>query len=111
MLLALVEGGMARDDAYRCEVEYLERDKQVKVGDRVLTSGLGGAIPAGLAVGTIVHVASQEYGLYQEVEVEPVVDFSRLRDLLVIVSPPRLGALTNATCLTRTPRTQQCKKC
>jgi rod shape-determining protein MreC len=80
--------GLARDDAYRCEAEYLERDKEVKVGDRVMTSGLGGAIPAGLAVGTIASVESKEYGLYQEVEVAPVVDFSRLRTLLVIVSPP-----------------------
>jgi rod shape-determining protein MreC len=80
--------GLARDDAYRCEIEYLERDKEVRVGDRIVTSGLGGTIPAGLAVGTIVEVEAKEYGLYQQVEVAPVVDFSRLRDLLVVVSPP-----------------------
>jgi rod shape-determining protein MreC len=80
--------GLSRDAAYRAEIEYLERDKAVEVGDSVVTSGLGGTIPAGLAIGTIVDVATKEYGLYQEVEVEPVVDFSALRTVLVVVSPP-----------------------
>jgi rod shape-determining protein MreC len=80
--------GLTRDDAYRCEVEYLERDKEVRVGDQVVTSGLGGTVPANLMVGTIVEITTKEYGLYQEVEIEPAVDFSGLRKVLVIASPP-----------------------
>lgn len=80
--------GLGRDDAYRAKIEYLERDHQVKVGDEVVTSGLGGAFPAGLAVGKIAKVKKVEYGLYQKVEVEPTVDFSSLSHVLVLAAPP-----------------------
>jgi rod shape-determining protein MreC len=80
--------GLSRDDAYRARVEYLERDKEVAVGDKVVTSGLGAMFPAGLPVGEIVEVSTKAYGLYQEVEVAPAVDFSGLRTVLVVVSAP-----------------------
>jgi rod shape-determining protein MreC len=80
--------GLAREDAYRAEIEYLERDKEVKVGDAVVTSGLGSSVPAGIPVGEIVAVKTKEYGLYQEVEVAPSVDFSALHTVLVVLAPP-----------------------
>jgi rod shape-determining protein MreC len=79
--------GMARDDVYRCKVEFLERGKPVKVGDPVVTFGLG-ALPAGIPVGVISAVHAVDYRMYQEVEIEPVVDFGSLRRVLVVLSPP-----------------------
>lgn len=80
--------GLAREDAYRAEIEYLERGKEVKVGDVIVTSGLGSTVPAGLAVGKIVKVTTVDYGLYQEVEITPAVDFSSLSSVLVVLAPP-----------------------
>lgn len=80
--------GLARDDAYRCEIEYLERGTEVEEGDLVVTSGLGDSFPANLVIGRIAAVDSARYGLYQKVEVEPAVDFSSLRRLLVLLAPP-----------------------
>jgi rod shape-determining protein MreC len=80
--------GLAKDDAYRAEIEYLERDKAVRQGDEVVTSGLGGSLPAGITVGKIAAVNTKEYGLYQEVEVQSSVDFSALELVLVVLAPP-----------------------
>lgn len=80
--------GLGRDDSYRCKIEYLERGAEVQVGDDVVTSGLGGAFPPDIRVGTIVKVTTKEYGLYQEVEVEPAVDFSDLDAVLIVLAPP-----------------------
>ncbi len=80
--------GLSREDSYRAEIEYLERDKEVKEGDVVVTTGLGSSMPAGIAVGTIAAVTTKEYGLYQEVEIAPSVDFSALDVVLVVLAPP-----------------------
>ncbi len=80
--------GLGDDNAYSCKIEYLERGEEVREGDQVVTSGLGDALPKGLAIGTIAKVETKDYGLYQEVVVEPAVDFSDLGHVLVVVAPP-----------------------
>jgi rod shape-determining protein MreC len=86
--------GIAGDNRYRTRIEYLERKDEVAEGDLVVTSGLGGIFPRDVPVGKIVKVAKKDFGLYQEAIVEPVVDFGRLREVLVavpkeqIIGPP-----------------------
>lgn len=80
--------GLSRDDRYAAEIEYLERDKEVEVGDLIVTSGLGTSLPAGIPVGKIAEVKTTDYGLYQEVEVTPTVDFAALDTVLVVLAPP-----------------------
>jgi rod shape-determining protein MreC len=80
--------GKAGENGYRCSIEYLARGEPARVGDKVVTSGLGGAFPRDLAVGRISQVLPGAVGLYQEVEVTPDVDFARLSEVLVVVAPP-----------------------
>jgi len=80
--------GVASDDAYFCEIEYLEQGKAVRVGDKVKTSGLGKHFPEGLLVGEIASVDSARHGLYQKVTVKPAVDFSSLDTVLILLAPP-----------------------
>ena len=77
--------GVAGSDRYKTRIEYLERKDEAADGDLVVTSGLGGFFPRDLPVGKIVKVDKHGFGLYQEVEVQPVVDFGKLRDVLVVV--------------------------
>jgi len=86
--------GLGATDSYRCKIQWLERPSEpnqqarVEVGDAVVTSGLGAAFPAGIPVGVVDKVASKDYGMFQEVEVKPAVDFSELRAVMVLVAPP-----------------------
>jgi rod shape-determining protein MreC len=77
--------GIAGSDRYRTRIEYLERKDEAAEGDLVVTSGLGGFFPRDLPVGKIVRVDKRGFGLYQDAEVQPVVDFGKLRDVLVVV--------------------------
>jgi rod shape-determining protein MreC len=77
--------GIAGSDRYRTRIEYLERKDEAAEGDLVVTSGLGGFFPRDLPVGKIVKVDKRGFGLYQDAEVQPVVDFGKLRDVLVVV--------------------------
>ena len=65
-------------------LKFVSRDQEVKVGDRIVTSGIGGVFPSGLLVGSVGDIRRQNTGLFQEVEVLPAVDFSRLEEVLVL---------------------------
>lgn len=78
--------GTGERDRYAARVEYLQRTDDVRVGDVVVTSGLGCRFPAGFMVGRVAAVTRREFGLYQEVELTPAVNFSRLTEVLVMAS-------------------------
>lgn len=80
--------GSPGEDRYRCRVEYLLRQDEVKVGDAVVTSGLLSIFPKDIPVGRVVEIRKQAFGLYQEVELEPAVDFGKLREVLIVLAPP-----------------------
>lgn len=79
--------GLARDDAYRCKLRVEKRSGKVQVGDIIVTKNLG-AFPGGINVGVVSGLSDVNYTLYQEVEVEPAVDFGSLGRVLVVVAPP-----------------------
>lgn len=82
--------GLGRSDRYLAKLEQLDRSRAVEVGDPIVTSGLNGKFPARLAVGTVTRVRSDPSSLFQEVEVEPAVDFSSFEAVLILqtVAPP-----------------------
>ncbi len=80
--------GIDGTNRYACRIKYLLRQEEVKVGDLVVTSGVAGVFPKDMLVGRISEVNKRSYGLYQEVEVIPAVDFSTLEEMLVILAPP-----------------------
>jgi rod shape-determining protein MreC len=67
---------------------YVDKNSEVKKGDRVVTSGLGGVFPKGIFVGTVVKVKEKAYVLHKEIKILPAVDFSRLAEVLIITNPP-----------------------
>lgn len=80
--------GVASDSRYLCRVEYVLHKDDIQVGDAVVTSGLGGLFPRDMPIGRVARVSKPDSSLYQEIEVEPLVDFSKLREVLVVLSPP-----------------------
>ena len=62
----------------------LPREATVAVGDVVLTSGLGGDYPSNIFIGQVQSVRIPENGLFKIATIQPVVDFSELKAVLVI---------------------------
>jgi len=81
--------GTGESDRYAARIQYLRRDDEIEVGDEVYTSGLGRRFPASILVGRVSRVERAEFGLYQEVEVAPTVDFSALEEVLVLTEGAR----------------------
>lgn len=80
--------GIDGSNRYRCRVDYLLRDEEIRVGDAVVTSGAAGVFPKGLPVGRVSQVKGGGHGLYQEVEVVPSVDFATVERVLIVLAPP-----------------------
>ncbi len=69
---------LAGNNSERPEVSYLSRDADVKVGDHVVTSGVGGAFPAGLPVGEVADISDGK------VYVQPFADLGRLEFIRMV---------------------------
>ncbi|WP_243371996.1 rod shape-determining protein MreC [Geotalea sp. SG265] len=69
----------------RCSLEFSLRDEDVKVGDVIVTSGIGGVFPKGIKVGEVTMVKKGAYGIFQTVEVRPTVNISRLEEVLILL--------------------------
>ena len=71
----------------RAKLKYIPMLSAVKEGDRVVTSGLVGGFPRGLAIGTITSIDREEGALFQTAELVPEVDVDRVEEVLVIQAP------------------------
>jgi rod shape-determining protein MreC len=81
--------GLGERGRYRCRIQFDRPDDRVAVGDQVFTSGLGKKFPAAILMGYVSHIGDQEFGLHQEGEVTPSVDFTRLDEVLILTSGPK----------------------
>jgi rod shape-determining protein MreC len=69
---------LAGNNSDQPDVNYLPRDADIKVGDHVVTSGIGGAFPPGLPVGEVAEIADGK------VYVQPFADLGRLEFIRMV---------------------------
>jgi rod shape-determining protein MreC len=69
----------------RCIMKYVNRTEPIILNDIVLTAGLGNVYPKGLKIGYISRIERESYGITQHVEVTPIVNFSKLEEVIVLV--------------------------
>ena len=68
----------------QAKLTYLADGAQIFVGDDVLTSGSGGAFPAGLVIGKLSAVKTESGGQLEYGVVDPGVNFSQLVQVFII---------------------------
>lgn len=71
----------------RAKLKYIPMLSAVKEGDYVVTSGLVGGFPRGLAIGTITGISREEGALFQTAELAPEVDVNHVEEVLIIQAP------------------------
>ena len=87
---ALVERSRAQGVAIgagddRLRLEYVSQTADITPGDTLVTSGIDGIYPKGFVIGRVDQV--QKVGAYPRIIVTPAVDFSRIEDVLVVLTP------------------------
>ena len=74
-------------DIGRLKLEYALRTDDLQEGDMLVTAGGPGFFPPGLRIGRATNVVKKPSGMFLAAEVMPAVDFSRLDEVSVVVSP------------------------
>ena len=71
-------------------MDYVSGTADLKVGDRVVTSGIDGIYPKGFVIGQIESI-QRGAGEFSGITVRPAVDFSGLESVLVVLTPPTVA--------------------
>ena len=83
----VAEGDPALRNGGNCRMTYIDADADIRVGDRVYTSGSGSMYPSGLLLGTVTSIEADDATRTLTAEIAPAVDFTAIHriDRLVII--------------------------
>jgi len=73
-----------------CRMEFIHKNDELKAGDEVVTSGLGGIFPPDIPIGYVERIYMDSSGLYQQADVITRADLSSLRYVFVVRDPNRM---------------------
>lgn len=79
--------GVVEGTGGNLRLNYVSATADIKVGDRLITSGIEGIYPKGFVIGQIESI-ERGAGEFSAVIVGPAVDFSSLEAVLVVLTPP-----------------------
>lgn len=61
-----------------------DSDQEIEEDELVVSSGMGGVFPAGVTIGTVKEIVSDQYGLTQIALVEPAADIYDINHVIVL---------------------------
>ncbi len=70
------------------KLKYMPKDADIKLGDQLVTSGVGQVYPRNLLIGTIKKINNNQYGMEKIADIKEAVDFQKLEEVLVIIKRP-----------------------
>ena len=82
------QGIVAGSGGELCRTKFMSNTADIREGDIMVTSGLGGIYPKGLIVGRLQNIVKKPTGLFLDAELAPGVDLSRLEEVLIVVDQP-----------------------
>ena len=86
---ALIQGNRARgivegDGNGGCVWKFVLREEEVKIGDRVISSGLDGVFPRGLLIGIVTGVSSRPDSMFHDITLQPSVVMDKVESVIVV---------------------------
>ncbi|MDQ2687697.1 MAG: rod shape-determining protein MreC [Armatimonadota bacterium] len=84
------------DRAGHLQLTYLAHEADIRPGDSVITSGLGGVFPKGLPIGKVLSVTFDRTRSVKTAQVEPLADFNHLEEAFVLPTSETETPETNA---------------
>lgn len=82
-IFGMIEGFDAETDALMFRI-IEESEQDIEEDELVVSSGMGGVFPAGVTIGTVKEVVSDQYGLTQIALVEPAADMYDINHVIVL---------------------------
>ena len=82
------EGVVEGSNSHDLYLRYLTRDSQVKIGDMVVTSGLGEAFPEGIPIGWVQEISLDPRQLFLQARLRPAIASQPLRLVGILIKKP-----------------------
>ena len=82
--IGVVKGDYTLKNHGYCRMSYLSTDSDIKVGDRIISSGIGGVYPRGLLIGTVVEIVPDAASRTLSANIEPAVDLTDVSRVMII---------------------------
>ena len=83
-VLGIVEGTYELRTEGICRMVYIEPDSDIRVGDKVLTSGIGEVYPRGIVIGRVTEITMDENSRMLTALIEPSADLESISKLMII---------------------------
>jgi rod shape-determining protein MreC len=80
-LRSIAEG---RADYNRLNLKFVSPTADIREGDKLVSSGLGGLYPAGYPVGTVLSIVSVPGDNFLKIDIDPSAEIDRSRHLLLL---------------------------
>jgi len=80
-----------RGQSGNLDLRFMAPNADVVVGDILITSGIDGVYPAGLAVARVTQVENSANGMFGRVVCQPLAGIERHTQLLILMSPPDIA--------------------
>lgn len=89
--------GLGRGDVHQMELQYVTKNTDVKIGDMLVTSGLGARFPEGYPVAKVTWIENRSNEIYSTIHIQPTAQLDRIRYVLLLwPNTPITDALTSA---------------
>ena len=82
----IVEGESAADEGGMCRLSFVSKNANIIVGDKVVTSGMGGIYPKGLTIGKVLDIRPDVQGISQYAVISPEADIDNLKAVLIVMN-------------------------
>ena len=93
--LRAIAVGTGQDD--RLLLEHLPTNADIKIGDLIISSGLGRRFPAGYPVGQIEKISLDPGESFAKVMIKPSAQLTKSREVLMVWPQEHINALNNST--------------
>lgn len=85
------------------ELPHIPNNEDVKVGDLLVTSGLGGRFPRGYPVGVITKVEFDPGSPFAHIIARPVAQLDRIREVMLLENEPKTTAAPSSVARAAAP--------
>lgn len=82
--LGVVEGTYELRAEGLCRMVYIEADSDIRIGDKVLSSGVGAVYPRGLFIGKVASISVDETSRMLTAVIEPAADLDSISKVMII---------------------------
>ena len=79
----------------RLDLPFLADNADIKIGDLLVTSGLGNVYPPGYPVATVVDIKHEQGQAFAQISAEPMAHLNRSREVLLVWSGNHISTLTD----------------